>query len=33
VQALIKVDPAAPKPETDPKMPSDLRAFGWNAQP
>ena len=33
VQALIKVDPAAPKPESDPMMPSELRAFGWNAQP
>ena len=33
VQALIKVDPAAPKPDTDPMMPSELRAFGWNAQP
>jgi hypothetical protein len=33
VQALIKVDPAAPKPETDPIMPSELRAFGWSSQP
>ena len=29
----LKVDPAAPKPESDPMMPSELRAFGWNAQP
>jgi hypothetical protein len=33
VAALIKVDPAAPKPEADPMMPSEIRAFGWNAQP
>ena len=33
VKSLIKVDPAAPKPETDPMMPNELRAFGWNAQP
>ena len=33
VQALIKVDPAAPKPDANPIMPSELRAFGWNAQP
>jgi hypothetical protein len=33
VQALIKVDPTAPKPDTDPMMPSQLRSFGWNAQP
>jgi hypothetical protein len=32
-KALIKVDPAAPKPEADPMMPNELRAFGWNAQP
>ncbi len=32
-QALIKVDPAAPKPESDPMMPTEIRAFGWNAQP
>ena len=30
---LLKVNPAAPKPEADPMMPSELRAFGWNAQP
>ena len=29
----LKVDPAAPKPESDPMMPNELRAFGWNAQP
>jgi hypothetical protein len=29
----LKVDPAAPKPESDPMMPSELRSFGWNAQP
>ena len=29
----LKVDPVAPKPEPDPMMPSELRAFGWNAQP
>jgi hypothetical protein len=29
----LKVDPAAPKPEIDPMMPNELRAFGWNAQP
>ena len=33
MQALIKVDPTAPKPDTDLLMPSELRAFGWNAQP
>jgi hypothetical protein len=33
MQALIKIDPAAPKPDSDPLMPSQLRAFGWNAQP
>jgi hypothetical protein len=32
-KALLKVDPAAPKPEEDPMMPNELRAFGWNAQP
>jgi len=32
-QAIIKVDPAAPKPEADPMMPNELRSFGWNAQP
>jgi hypothetical protein len=31
--ALIKVDPAAPQPESDPMMPTEIRAFGWNAQP
>lgn len=31
--ALLKVDPTAPKPEANPLMPSELRAFGWNAQP
>jgi hypothetical protein len=31
--ALIKVDPAAPKPESNPMMPTEIRAFGWNAQP
>ena len=30
---LLKVDPAAPKPEIDPMLPNELRAFGWNAQP
>ena len=33
VKSLIKVDPAAPKPESDPMLPSEIRAFGWNAQP
>jgi hypothetical protein len=32
-KALLKVEPAAPKPEDDPMMPNELRAFGWNAQP
>jgi hypothetical protein len=32
-KTLLKVDPAAPKPEEDPMMPNELRAFGWNAQP
>jgi hypothetical protein len=32
-KSLIKVDPAAPKPEADPMLPSEIRAFGWNAQP
>lgn len=30
---LLKVDPSAPKPEADPMLPTELRAFGWNAQP
>ena len=29
----LRVDPAAPKPESDPMMPTELRSFGWNAQP
>jgi hypothetical protein len=33
VTGPLRVDPAAPKPETDPMMPSELRSFGWNAQP
>jgi hypothetical protein len=33
VSGPLRVDPAAPKPEADPMMPSELRAFGWNAQP
>jgi hypothetical protein len=33
ISGPLKVDPAAPKPEADPMMPSELRAFGWNAQP
>jgi hypothetical protein len=30
---LPKVDPEASKPESDPMLPDQLRAFGWNAQP
>jgi hypothetical protein len=33
VSTLLKVDPAAPKPEENPMLPNQLRAFGWNAQP
>ncbi|KAB2939358.1 MAG: hypothetical protein K8F92_16200 [Hyphomicrobium sp.] len=33
VSDFLNVDPAAPKPEADPMMPTELRAFGWNAQP
>jgi len=33
VKAPLTVDPAAPKPESDPMMPSEIRAFGWNSQP
>jgi hypothetical protein len=33
VQALIKVNPAAPKADSDPMMPNELRAFGWSSQP
>jgi hypothetical protein len=33
VSTLLKVDPAAPKPEENPMLPNELRAFGWNAQP
>jgi hypothetical protein len=33
VSTLLKVDPAAPKPEENPMLPDQLRAFGWNAQP
>jgi hypothetical protein len=29
----LRVDPTAPKPEAEPMLPSELRAFGWNAQP
>ncbi len=29
---LLRIDPAAPKPETDALMPTEIRAFGWNAQ-
>jgi len=32
-KSILKVDPAAPKPEDDPMLPSELRSFGWNAQP
>ena len=32
-KTLLTVDPAAPKPEENPMMPDQLRAFGWNAQP
>ena len=30
---LLRVDPAAPKPDPNPSMPTELRAFGWNSQP
>jgi hypothetical protein len=30
---FLTVDPAAPPPEPDPMLPSEIRAFGWNAQP
>ena len=33
VKSLITVDPAAPKPDADPMLPNELRAFGWSSQP
>jgi hypothetical protein len=29
---LLRIDPAAPKPQTNSLMPTEIRAFGWNAQ-
>jgi hypothetical protein len=33
MKSLINVDPAAPKPDSDPMLPNELRAFGWSSQP
>ena len=30
---LLAVDFAVPPPDSDPMLPREMRAFGWNAQP
>jgi hypothetical protein len=33
VKRLLAVDFAVPPPDSDPMLPREMRAFGWNAQP